>query len=142
MMDLLSWSDLFICLLTLFFAYVIFGMAGFGSALIAGPVLALYLPLSMIVPLLALIDLSAAIVNIFRDGKQADFKEIRYLIPLIIIGSLVGATILLTTRPDLLSLLLGIFATCYAIYALFWKKTRKPIFSTLSLSFWINRRCI
>lgn len=60
MMDLLSWSDLFICLLTLFFAYVIFGMAGFGSALIAGPVLALYLPLSMIVPLLALIDLSLA----------------------------------------------------------------------------------
>lgn len=122
MMDLLSWSDLFICLLTLFFAYVIFGMAGFGSALIAGPVLALYLPLSMIVPLLALIDLSAAIVNVLRDGKQADFKEIRYLIPLIIIGSLVGATILLTTRPDLLSLLLGIFAACYAIYALFWKK--------------------
>ena len=46
---------------------------------------------------LALIDLSAAVVNVLRDGKQVDFKEIRHLIPLIIIGSLVGATILLTT---------------------------------------------
>lgn len=122
MMELLSWTDIVICFITLFFAYIIFGMAGFGSALIAGPILALYLPLSMIVPLLALIDLTAAIINVFRDGKQADFKEIRYLIPLIVIGSLVGAAILLTTRPDLLSLLLGLFATTYALYALFWQQ--------------------
>lgn len=128
-MELLSWADIFVCLLTLFFAYVIFGMAGFGSALIAGPVLAIYLPLSMIVPLLALIDLSAAVVNVLRDGKQADFKEIRYLIPLIIIGSLIGASILLTTRPDLLSLLLGIFAACYALYALFWKNKKADFLS-------------
>ena len=122
MIELLSWTDIIVCLLTLFFAYIIFGMAGFGSALIAGPVLALYLPLSIIVPLLALIDLTAAVINVLRDGKKADFKEIRYLIPLIIIGSLVGAAILLTTRPDLLSLLLGIFTACYALYALCWKK--------------------
>ncbi|OAT26924.1 sulfite exporter TauE/SafE family protein [Proteus myxofaciens] len=122
MVELLSWTELIICLLTLFFAYIIFGMAGFGSALIAGPVLAIYLPLPMVVPLLALIDLSAAIVNMIRDGKKAEFKEIRYLIPLIITGSLVGAFVLLTTRPDILSLLLGLFAVFYALYALFWQK--------------------
>lgn len=122
MIEMLSWGDIIVCLFTLFFAYIIFGMAGFGSALIAGPVLALYLPLTTIVPLLALIDLSAAVINVLREGKQAEFKEICYLIPLIVIGSLIGAAILLTTRPDLLSLLLGVFAVSYALYALCWKK--------------------
>ncbi len=51
--------EMAICFVTLLFAYLVFGMAGFGSALIATPVLAMYLPLSMIVPILALIDLTA-----------------------------------------------------------------------------------
>ncbi len=74
-------------------------MAGFGSALIATPVLAMYLPLNMIVPILALIDLTAAILNLFKDGKNADYQEIKWIIPLMIVGSLVGAAILLKLAP-------------------------------------------
>ncbi|EKN3734654.1 sulfite exporter TauE/SafE family protein, partial [Yersinia enterocolitica] len=36
---------------TMVIAYIIFGITGFGSALIASPVLALFIPIAKIVPL-------------------------------------------------------------------------------------------
>lgn len=104
--------------MTLLCAYVIFGIAGFGSALVASPILALYIPIAKIVPLLALIDLCAAVVNVSRDGRKADWVELRRLVPLMIIGSLIGAVILLKSKPDILLLALGIFVVGYSVYSL------------------------
>lgn len=103
---------------TLLCAYVIFGIAGFGTALVTSPILALYIPIAKIIPLLALIDLCAALVNVSRDGRNADWTELRRLIPLMIIGSLIGAAILLKTKPDILLLALGIFVVGYSAYSL------------------------
>lgn len=83
---------------TLLCAYIIFGIAGFGTALVASPMLALFIPIAKIVPLLALMDLFAALINVSRDGHNADRAELRRLVPVMILGSLVGAAILLTTR--------------------------------------------
>ena len=58
-------------------AYVIFGMAGFGTALVAGPVLAHFVPVATVVPLLALLDFFAAATNIARDRHAADRAELR-----------------------------------------------------------------
>ncbi|EKT53086.1 sulfite exporter TauE/SafE family protein [Providencia sneebia] len=118
--DLFSF-EMLICFSTLLLAYLVFGMAGFGSALIATPVLAMYLPLNMIVPILALIDLTAALINLIKDGKKADYQEIKWIIPLMVVGSLIGAAILLKTRPDILVLLLGIFVIFYVVNSLFSK---------------------
>ena len=42
-------------------AYVVFGIAGFGTALVAGPVLINFMPLSRIIPMLVLLsDVPAA----------------------------------------------------------------------------------
>lgn len=114
-----------ICFFTLLCAYLVFGMAGFGSALIATPVLAMYLPLNMIVPILALIDLTAALINLVKDGKNADYQEIKWIIPLMVVGSLIGAAILLKTRPDILILLLGIFVIFYVMNAFFQRKANR-----------------
>jgi uncharacterized membrane protein YfcA len=99
-------------------AYVVFGLAGFGTALVAGPVLAHVVPLATIVPLLALLDCAAAGVNVARDRRAADLAELRRLVPLMAVGSLVGAAILLRGQPQALLLALGLFATGYALYAL------------------------
>ncbi|QUG73792.1 TSUP family transporter [Erwinia sp. E602] len=122
MHDTLTLSAYLILAATLLVAYVIFGIAGFGSALIASPVMALYLPLSQIVPLLALLDLCAAIINVSRDGRNAAWPELRRLVPLMVAGSLVGATILLTTRPEILLLALGVFVIGYALWSLIGRK--------------------
>ncbi len=132
--DILS-PEMLICFFTLFFAYLVFGMAGFGSALIATPILALYIPISMIVPMLALIDLTASVINLLKDGKNADYQEIKWLIPLMIIGSLIGAAILIKTRPEILILLLGIFVVCYSIQTLFFKKSQNQFSKKLVIPF-------
>lgn len=99
-------------------AYVIFGMAGFGTALVAGPVLAHFVPVATIVPLLALLDFAAATVNVARDRKAADTAELKRIVPAMVAGSLLGATILLLGRPDAVVLALGLFAVGYALYSL------------------------
>lgn len=99
-------------------AYVIFGMAGFGTALVAGPVLAHFVPVATIVPLLALLDFFAAATNIARDRHAADRAELRRLVPLMAAGSLAGAAALLWGRPEALLWALGLFAVGYALYSL------------------------
>ncbi|WP_263142173.1 sulfite exporter TauE/SafE family protein [Pseudomonas sp. RIT-PI-AD] len=120
---------------TLLFAYVIFGIAGFGTALVASPVLALYVPLAKIVPLLALMDMCAALVNVSRDGRKADWRELRRLVPLMILGSLVGAAILLKTRPESLLLALGLFVTGYALYSLSGLRPNRRFSAATSVPF-------
>lgn len=115
----MTWQDLIIICFGMIIGYIIFGMTGFGSALIISPLLTFFLPLQEIVPLLALLDCGAALVNTWRDGKKnTEFNELIKLIPLIILGSLVGATILLFSKAEILMLLLGLFVIAYAIYNL------------------------
>lgn len=127
--------EMAICFVTLLCAYLVFGMAGFGSALIATPVLAMYLPLNMIVPILALIDLTAALLNLAKDGKNADYQEIKWIIPLMVVGSLIGAAILLKTRPDILVLLLGVFVICYVLHSFLSKKGQSHFSKVLVVPF-------
>lgn len=114
----LDWPAYGLIFLTLLCAYIIFGIAGFGTALIASPVLAMFIPVAKIVPLLALMDLFAAVINVVRDGRKADWNELRRLVPMMILGSLVGAAILLTTRPEFLLPALGLFVIGYSLYSL------------------------
>lgn len=105
-------------------SYVVFGIAGFGTALMAGPALTQLMPLSRVVPLLALLDFTAAVSNLARDGRRADVAELKRLLPWMLLGSGVGATVLLKTRPEVLLLMLGIFAVGYALYSFTRKQTK------------------
>ncbi|QBH95250.1 sulfite exporter TauE/SafE family protein [Limnobaculum zhutongyuii] len=118
MLEHLQWIDLIVIGVGLTIAYIIFGITGFGTALIASPLLAFFIPVDKIVPLLALLDCSAAITNVMRDRKSAVMSEIKRLVPLMIIGSLLGAAILLYTNPDNLLIYLAIFVIAYALYSL------------------------
>jgi len=93
-------------------------MVGFGTALVAGPLLAQCVPVEKLVPLLAILDFSAATLNVIRYGKRADTNEIRRLIPWMAMGSLAGVCLLEIGSPSSLLLALGIFAICYGIYSL------------------------
>ncbi|RMX11653.1 sulfite exporter TauE/SafE family protein [Vandammella animalimorsus] len=116
-------------------AYVVFGMAGFGTALMAGPVLTQLMPLSRVVPLLALLDFSAAVTNLLRDGRRADVAELKRLLPWMLLGSGVGAAVLLKTRPEVLLLMLGIFAVAYALQAMLRRQARKTLPATFAVPF-------
>ncbi len=104
-------------------AYVVFGIAGFGTALVAGPVLILFMPLSKIVPLLVLLDFIAAFGNLLPSRKNVARSELLRLLPCMALGCTLGVIFLLNLKSDVLLLLMGLFISAYAIYSL-WVKVR------------------
>lgn len=92
-------------------AYVIRGITGFGSGLIAVPLLALFLPLQFVVPLLLLLDFTASIVIGGFTFSRVKWNEIGVLIPFGVVGVVLGTTLLvsLPTRPMLIALALFVF---------------------------------
>ncbi|QXH62964.1 sulfite exporter TauE/SafE family protein [Pseudomonas azerbaijanorientalis] len=104
-------------------AYIVFGIAGFGTALIAGPILILFMPLSKIVPLLVLLDFVAAFGNLLPSRRDVARSELLRLLPCMAVGCTLGVIFLLNLKSDLLLLLMGLFISAYAIYSL-WVKTR------------------
>ena len=113
-----STETFLIALPTLIAAYIIFGIAGFGTALIAAPLLAHVMPVTAIVPLLAILDCLAAIAMGVRLGDKVAKDELVRLVPLMIVGSLIGTYLLLIIPPRPMMLALGVFVVAYAIYSL------------------------
>jgi len=107
----------FACI-TLLVAYFIRGISGFGSGLIAIPILALWLPLTFVVPLMLLLDFSASILLSGVNLRQVNWREVRTLIPLSIIGITLG-THLLTSMPlQPMLITLAIFVAIFGIRSL------------------------
>jgi uncharacterized membrane protein YfcA len=99
-------------------AYVIFGLTGFGSTVIAVPLLALILPLKFAVPLMMLLDLVATLVLGARLRKGIRFDEVAWLVPFILAGMALGLTLLIEVAEDSLLVGLGVFVLLYAAYGL------------------------
>jgi uncharacterized membrane protein YfcA len=105
--------------IALFTAYMIFGITGFGSALIAAPVLAQIMPVSTIVPLLAILDCVAATTNGIRLGGKVGRSELILLFPAMAFGSLIGAALLFHIPARSMMLALGAFIIAYAGWSFF-----------------------
>ncbi len=99
-------------------AYVIFGLTGFGSTVVAVPLLALLLPLKFAVPLMMMLDLAATIVLWSTLKKGIRFDEVAWLVPFILIGMALGLTLLIRVPEGPLLLGLGGFVLLYAAYGL------------------------
>lgn len=112
---------------TIVAAYTIFGMVGFGTTLVAAPILAHLLPVSTLVPALALLDLVAASGARLKLGVHVQKKEVKRLLPPMICGNAIGTYILFSVPLQTLMLLLGIFVVLYALNGLRPKPTRPPI---------------
>jgi uncharacterized protein len=113
-----QWIDVVIVWITVALAYIVFGIAGFGAVMVAAPILAHRMPLAAIVPLLALLDFSAAGVNGVKLSGNINRSELLWLVPLMVIGSFAGVTLLISVPANTMVLALGLFVTTYAIYGL------------------------
>lgn len=106
----------------IFFAYIIFGLSGFGTTLIAAPWLSLYLPLHQIIPMIVILDAIASFQNWYQSQQHVQYSHIRRLFPFMAIGASIGIYLLAYSQPKLLLLFMGIFCIGYSLYQLF-KKT-------------------
>ena len=79
-------ADYTLILFIILSAYFIRGITGFGSGLIAVPLLALSNPLQFAVPLVLALDFTASFILGGASKKQADWSEIKALLPFGLVG--------------------------------------------------------
>jgi uncharacterized membrane protein YfcA len=113
--------------LTVFTAYTVFGVTGFGASPITVPVLAHFLPLPFVLSLAAALDLGSAAVLGLHTSRTADLRELLVLAPFTIIGLALGVTLLVRLPRDATLLALGVFVCGYALYVLFHLGPRRPL---------------
>ena len=99
-------------------AYVIFGISAFGAALFTVPVLTHFLPLDFVLPMCALIDMSAALALGVRFSRAADWSELKWMVPLSLAGAIAGVTLLVALPRQATIAGIGAFLVAYGIYAL------------------------
>lgn len=99
----------------LLLAYFIRGITGFGSGLISVPLLALFLPLKFVVPLILLLDFTASIVIGGFTFQHVKWNEIGILIPFGIVGVLLGTQLLVELPAEPMLLALAGFVLVFAV---------------------------
>jgi uncharacterized membrane protein YfcA len=99
-------------------AYVIFGISAFGAALFTVPVLTHFLPLDFVLPMCALIDMTAAFTLGVRFSREADWSELKWMVPLSFAGAVAGVTLLVALPQRATIAGIGAFLVAYAVYAL------------------------
>ena len=99
-------------------AYLVRGIAGFGSGLIAIPLLALMLPLEIAVPLVVSLDYTGSALQGLSGRQHVKWPEVRRLLPYTVIGVLTALLLFSALDATLLSTLLGVFVLGFGIYQL------------------------
>lgn len=110
-----------------FFAFVIFGLTGFGSSITAMPFLALLFPLHFAVPFMLVLDLTAALVICLQHNRAVDRDEFLRFVPSTLAGVAIGLTLFVYAPVHALQLGLGIYVLASAIRGLFFPARLKPI---------------
>lgn len=111
----------------LLFAYFLRGITGFGSGLIAIPLLAHFLPLTFVVPMVMVLDFVASIVLSSHTRLQVRWDEIRSLIPTSIVGIVTGSFLLVSLPREPLLMSLGLFVIFFGLRYVFNVHSEKPI---------------
>jgi len=108
-------------------AYFIRGITGFGSGLISVPLLALFLPLKFVVPLILLLDFTASIVIGGFNFKRVKWDEVGVLIPFGIVGVVLGTSLLVSLPPEPMLFALAGFVFVFAVRSILNIRSDKPI---------------
>jgi uncharacterized membrane protein YfcA len=97
---------------------LIFGVTGFGAALVTIPLATHFVPLPFALALFALGDLAMALSVGLENPRNAVRREWTRLVPMILAGTALGVTLLVNLPRQAGMLLLGLFVLSFALYSL------------------------
>jgi len=97
---------------------IVFGITGFGAALVTIPLATHMVPLHFALALFVLMDLANAFRIGFENPRRAVRQEWTRMVPTILLGTAVGATLLLRLPRQAATLALGVFVLVFALYSL------------------------
>jgi len=106
---------------------LIFGVTGFGSALVTIPLATHFVPLPFALALFAVCDLAAALRVGLENPRNAVRVEYYRLVPTIVVGTLLGVTLLVNLPRQALMAALGFFILAFALYSLFPRESSRLI---------------
>ncbi len=101
----------------LIFAYLIRGIAGFGSALIAVPLLTMQWPLALAVPVVGLLDYVASLSHGLKGRRLVRWRDLLPLLPFSFVGVQAGLFFLKRLPTAQLAVALSIFILAFAVYS-------------------------
>ncbi|MGH8616494.1 MAG: sulfite exporter TauE/SafE family protein [Burkholderiales bacterium] len=110
--------------LLVFGAFVAFGVTGFGSTILALPLIALLLPIKFAIPMFVLLDFAAALRQglKFRDTIAKD--ELAWLLPFMVAGVVMGVLIFVRMPAAWLAVAMGLFVLGYGLHLLRGREPR------------------
>lgn len=111
-------DSLAIAVPVIFVAYVVFGMTGFGAAMVAVPVLVQFIPLQFAVPLVVLFDLACTALVGGSNWRRVSREELMRLFPWLLLGIGMGVTLLHNAGARWPLILLGSFVLAVCIKGL------------------------
>lgn len=118
MIEALTYTHYSLALFILILAYTFRGVTGFGSGLISIPLLALFLPLTFVVPFISILDISASIVHVLHTRQHISWKVILRAVPFAVFGVSFALFIIKSINTLILVKALGVFIILFAIYSL------------------------
>jgi uncharacterized protein len=99
-------------------AFFVRGMSGFGTSLVAMPLLVFVLPIRTAVPLMGLLVFVLFVFLTIRDRRDVLWREIRLLLVPTLAGVAAGLVLFSRLDSGLLLKCLGLVTVSYALYAL------------------------
>jgi uncharacterized membrane protein YfcA len=106
-------------------AFVIFGITGFGSTIIAVPLLAHLVPIKFAIPMFVLLDFAAALRHGFKFHDTIATRELLWLVPNMVAGMAAGVLLFLRLPGEAIVGALGVFVLGYGLHML---SGREPTF--------------
>ncbi len=97
---------------------VIFGITGFGAALITIPIATHVVPLPFALALFVLMDLVNALRIGLENPRNALRAEWTRMVPMILAGTVAGVTLLVNLPRQMATFALGVFVIAFALYSL------------------------
>lgn len=120
-MDLVT----FYILIIIFLATLVRSTFGFGESLVAVPLLILFIPIEIAVPLSVLLSITIAAIVVVQDKKKIHFDSAKWLIIFGVMGIPIGLLLLVYGNENLIKSGLGILIIFYSIYSLLSKNNFK-----------------
>jgi hypothetical protein len=105
-------------LAVLFLATFVRSTLGFGEALVAVPLLALFIPIKVAAPIAVLISITVAAIALAQDWRHVHLRSATWLVASTLIGTPLGLLLLTRVEGTIVKACLGIFLICFSVYSL------------------------
>lgn len=109
-------------LAVVFLATFIRSAFGFGEALFAVPLLALFIPLQVAAPLAVLVSITIAAVVVAQDWRKIHMRSTGWLVGATLFGIPVGLMLLKSSHQQAVRIALAVFILAFAAYSLLGSK--------------------